>query len=192
MGSEMCIRDRHCSEPNRHIPWDDWPLQIPQENIPWKGDERFAGISAFGMSGTNVHLIVGQAPQTNISAVDEQGGVSAPAVATAGAIALDNPSQPGQTRSNSLPVEQLLTLSAQSPAALPELADRYATLLNNNPDTDISQLCFSAATGRSHLTHRTTFSAIDVQALTHSLTEFASGKTPVSYTHLTLPTILLV
>ena len=49
------------SEPNRHIPWDDWPIKIPMENTAWEGKERFAGISAFGMSGTNVHLIIGQA-----------------------------------------------------------------------------------------------------------------------------------
>ncbi|MGB1310512.1 MAG: type I polyketide synthase, partial [Leucothrix sp.] len=42
----------NCSEPNRRIPWDDWSLEIPLENIPWTGEERFAGISAFGMSGT--------------------------------------------------------------------------------------------------------------------------------------------
>ena len=25
------------SEPNPHIPWKDWPLNVPTENTPWKG-----------------------------------------------------------------------------------------------------------------------------------------------------------
>ncbi len=166
----------NCSEPNRHIPWNDEPLELALENIPWTGETRFAGISAFGMSGTNVHLIVGQAPNT-ASTLD----------------ALDN-TEITSTRSNTELPEHLLTLSAQSPAALPELANRYAALINTqliNSDNDstelvstkkdvnLQRLCFSAATGRSHFTHRATFSASNTDALAQSLSEYAAGQTPL-------------
>ena len=145
----------NCSEPNRHIPWDDWPLKVPAENTPWEGEARFAGISAFGMSGTNVHLIVGQAPQP---------------IAT--------PTAPMQ--SDATPPAHLLTLSARAPSALPELASRYAAVLGSDAEfgQDLQQLCFSAATGRSHLAHRAAFVSGSRQALAQSLTEFASGNTP--------------
>ncbi len=143
----------NCTDPNRHIPWRDWPLEIPLENTPWTGEERFAGISAFGMSGTNVHLIVGQAPDV-VSVVPV----------------------PQDDATITTPAEQLLTLSAQSPAALPELASRYAALINS--DIDLQKLCFSAATGRSHFTHRAAFVASSTDALAQSLTEFSGGSTP--------------
>ncbi len=151
------------AQPNRHIPWDDWPLKVPVENTPWRGDGRFAGVSAFGMSGTNVHLIVGQAPA---------GSVDTQAHEATGPAAI----QPVATEAAATPAEQMLTLSAQSAAALPDLAARYADLITHNADTDLQRLCYSAATGRSHLTHRAVFNAADPQAMAKSLTQFAQGQ----------------
>ncbi len=54
----------HFTEPNPHIPWDKLPLQVPTEPTPWTGEPKLAGISSFGMSGTNVHLIVEAASKT--------------------------------------------------------------------------------------------------------------------------------
>lgn len=53
----------HFTEPNPRIPWDDWPIRVPTELTPWHSAKKMAGVSAFGMSGTNVHLIVEQAPE---------------------------------------------------------------------------------------------------------------------------------
>ena len=108
-------------------------------------------------------MIVGQAPQPDV--------VSDPVAASA---------------KNPTPQEQLLTLSAQAPSALQELATRYATMLDSE-DTldnthssqcafDLNQLAFSAATGRSHLTHRAAFVADSRQSLVSSLTQFAAGE----------------
>lgn len=144
----------NCSELNRHIPWDDWPIEIPLENTPWQGEQRFAGISAFGMSGTNVHLIVGQAPQ-----------------ALPSAHASGDASHADEQQNT----EHLLTLSAQSPAALSELAGRYATLLQGS-EIDLHRLCQSAATSRSHFTHRVGFAAGSADVLTQSLKDFAAGE----------------
>ncbi|MDG1969963.1 MAG: SDR family NAD(P)-dependent oxidoreductase [Paracoccaceae bacterium] len=141
------------SDANKHIPWDEYPLKVPTENMPWVGAERFAGISAFGMSGTNVHLIVGQAPEVDEAPINDQ------------------PTPPAH----------LLTLSAKAGSALPEIAGRYAALIGQTGDTeiDLQQLCFSAATGRSHLSHRAAFAANDVQQLTQQLTAFATGDAPL-------------
>ena len=139
------------SEPNRHIPWDDWPIKIPMENTAWEGKERFAGISAFGMSGTNVHLIIGQAPE---------------------------PTELPKTQSSVFGPEQLLTLSAKAPGVLPDLAQRYAEVIESEGSgLKLSRLCFTAATGRSHFSHRVAFQASNPQDLLTSLNEFIAGNT---------------
>ena len=47
-----------------HIPWDGLPVRVVDEAVPWARNERprVAGISGFGFSGTNAHLIVEEAP----------------------------------------------------------------------------------------------------------------------------------
>ncbi|NVI96665.1 type I polyketide synthase [Myxococcus sp. AM009] len=50
--------------PNPNIRWDDLPVTIPTATQPWlRGDKRrIAGVSSFGFSGTNVHMVVEEAP----------------------------------------------------------------------------------------------------------------------------------
>jgi myxalamid-type polyketide synthase MxaE and MxaD len=50
----------HLQNPNRYIRWKQLPVVVPTQLTPWLTQEesRLAGISSFGMSGTNVHLIV--------------------------------------------------------------------------------------------------------------------------------------
>ena len=54
----------HFSNPSTHIPWGTIPIRIPTEAIPWpEGNTRpIAGVSSFGFSGTNAHLIMQAAP----------------------------------------------------------------------------------------------------------------------------------
>uniref|UniRef100_UPI00046B0123 beta-ketoacyl synthase N-terminal-like domain-containing protein n=1 Tax=unclassified Serratia (in: enterobacteria) TaxID=2647522 RepID=UPI00046B0123 len=48
----------HFTTPNPHIPWDALPVRVADRAIPWPRGEktRIAGVSAFGMSGTNAHI----------------------------------------------------------------------------------------------------------------------------------------
>ncbi|MEA5619314.1 SDR family NAD(P)-dependent oxidoreductase [Cronbergia sp. UHCC 0137] len=50
----------HFQKPNPYIPWEKLSVQVPTQLTPWYGEngKRIAGISSFGMSGTNVHLIL--------------------------------------------------------------------------------------------------------------------------------------
>ncbi|MEK7327740.1 MAG: polyketide synthase, partial [Chloroflexota bacterium] len=51
----------HLKTPSSHIPWADLPITIPAELTPWTG-KRLAGVSSFGFSGTNVHIVLEEAP----------------------------------------------------------------------------------------------------------------------------------
>jgi len=56
---------QHFHEPNPHIDWNSLAIEIPVgRNVPWPGGRgsRIAGISSFGFSGTNVHLLLEEAP----------------------------------------------------------------------------------------------------------------------------------
>jgi len=57
----------HYETPNPNINWKDIPIQIPKCSTAWPSNRmekkrRIAGISSFGFSGTNVHVILEQAP----------------------------------------------------------------------------------------------------------------------------------
>ena len=134
----------HFDEPNPRIPWNDWPIKVPTELTPWQSEQRIAGISAFGMSGTNVHLIVEQAPSP----------LSVPV---------------NQTYARP---QHLLTLSATDKDTLRDLAQVYLNHLRTTPEDKFADTCFSAATGRNHFNHRLALVAESAETATQKLTAF--------------------
>jgi len=124
---------KHCNfeNPSPHIPWDRLAVEVVRETTPWtRGDQpRIAGISSFGFAGTNAHVILEEAPAA--SAV----GVADPV------------DQPADRFS-------ILPLSARTPAALTQLADRYRRWLIAHPDASLADVCITAGTARAHLEHR--------------------------------------
>ena len=115
----------HFHNPSPHIPWDELPVTVPTRLVPWRPDRpRLAGVSSFGFSGTNAHVILGEAPPR-------------PAVV------------PGASR----PVH-LLCLSAKDDTALRELAASYQLHLATAPSASLADITHTAHTGRAHFTHR--------------------------------------
>ena len=111
----------HFHTPNPYIDWQDSPVKIPTTLTDWPAAQRIAGISSFGISGTNAHLVVEAAPALSITAPPQQ---------------RDQP-------------YQLLPLSAKSVDALLALVNKYQAFLANN-QTTLPDLCYSAQVGRSH------------------------------------------
>ena len=144
----------HLTEVNPGIGIDDLSVEIPTAAVPWpRGDRpRIAGLSSFGASGTNAHVIIEEAP--------EQGPARPPA-GTA----------PERTA-------HLLTLSAKSPAALTDMAARYRDRLAAADRTAFADICFTAATGRTHFPHRLSVVAASAEEAGASLAAFAAGDAP--------------
>ena len=132
---------------NPQIDLDAVAAQIPSALVQWPervNGPRLAGVSAFGMSGTNAHVILAEPP------------------AGSDALAPDHRETPPRQR-------HVLTLSARSQAGLSALARSYADHLAARPDLDIGDVCFTANVGRTHFAHRLAFAAADLAALRASL-----------------------
>ena len=122
----------HYETPNPNINWEDIPIRIPKCSTAWPSNRmekkrRIAGISSFGFSGTNVHVILEQAPDIE-----------------------DRKSENRETESK----VHLLTLSAKNDNALKELAVSYHDYFESNAETSIEDACFTANTGRTHYEYR--------------------------------------
>ena len=54
----------HFDAPSPHIAWRDLPLKVPVQSVRWEpiGGRRIAGVSSFGFSGTNAHVILEEPP----------------------------------------------------------------------------------------------------------------------------------
>jgi acyl transferase domain-containing protein len=114
---------------NPRISLDAMTAVIPTQRIRWQGIDgrRIAGVSSFGFSGTNAHLILDAAPP-----------VPAP---------VEDSASPDRG-------SHLLVLSAKSPGALKELAGRFEQHLRGHPDESFADVCFTAGAGRAHPAHR--------------------------------------
>ncbi|HEY9800293.1 MAG TPA: type I polyketide synthase [Leptolyngbyaceae cyanobacterium] len=141
----------HYQTPNPHIDWQQLPVKVAQSLTGWTSDKpRLAGVSSFGISGTNAHVILASAPEhQHISQAQER------------------------------PLH-LFTLTAKTPTALEKLAQRYINYLSNHPSLSIGDLCFSANTGRSHFRHRLSVVAASIPELEEKLIAFVTGQTALS------------
>ena len=53
----------HFETPSTKIPWDEVPVRVQAERIAWPYPERaLAGVNSFGISGTNAHVVLEEAP----------------------------------------------------------------------------------------------------------------------------------
>jgi acyl transferase domain-containing protein len=138
----------HLQQGSPHIDWT-LPIRVPTTTTPWEAIDgrRLAGVSSFGFSGTNAHVILEQA-------ADAPDGAP--------------------SRANLRPAH-LLALSARDPVALAELARRYADCMSE--ELSLSDLCFTAHVGRTHFAHRLAVIGATRESLRESLAGFTRGET---------------
>ena len=145
----------HFREPNPHIPWDELPVAVPTALRPWVGVRRIAGVSSFGFSGTNVHLVVEQAPIVESRNAKSE---AMPACCEA-----DRP-------------VHILTISAKSEEALKAMAGRYAEHAASHPEEKLADICYTANGGRAHFAHRVAVLGDSLDAVHRQLKEIAEGR----------------
>ncbi|MGW0957715.1 type I polyketide synthase [Streptomyces gelaticus] len=161
----VLARTLHVDEPTPHVDWSDGSVALLTEERAWPehGRPRRAAVSSFGISGTNAHVILEQAPEEAPAARSSEPSATAPAEAA-------------------LPAVPVL-LSAATATALRDQADRLHRHLTADPaaeasPVDLADLGRSLAVSRSHLTHRAVLVAEDRKRLLDGLRALATETAP--------------
>jgi len=125
------------NKPNRKINFEDSPVYVNIKPRRWETGSfpRTCGVSAFGFSGTNCHLVLQEAPlfEEDIPSNDQ--------------------------------MLHVLTLSGRSQEVIRKLLEDYRLFVNNRVGATLQSICFTANTGRGHYSHRLAIIVEDIEDL---------------------------
>lgn len=149
----LALRHRHIPAnlhfriPNPNIPFDALQLQVQQTGEPWPetSGPAIAGVNSFGFGGTSAHAVLEEFRPSHRT-------------------------RPAQPSSGAM----LLPISARSPKALHDHAQRYLELVSK--DVSLHDLCYTASTRREHHLHRLALVAATSAEFRESLEAFLAGE----------------
>ncbi|MBZ6477419.1 type I polyketide synthase, partial [Streptomyces griseocarneus] len=160
---DLLPRTLHVAEPTPQVDWSAGAVELLTEPAPWPSDDdrvRRAGVSAFGVSGTNAHVIVEQAPAADADAADEgedSGGDPAGGSAV--------------TATTAVP----WLISGRDATALRAQAERLLAYVRTHPEPDAADIGFTLATARAALEWRAAVVGADREELVRGLEGLARG-----------------
>ena len=170
--------------PSPEIDWERLPVRVTAEEVAWPDSgERppLAGVSGFGWSGTNAHVVVEGYGAARNGTGWPAGSLRSVAVEVPPVVE-EAPASDGRAGRT----ERLLALSARTPAALRDLAGRYVTWLDDHaeapaPDRTgseefLADMAWTAAVGRSHQPHRAGVTFSDAGSLRDGLAALAAAE----------------
>ncbi|MGK3111409.1 SDR family NAD(P)-dependent oxidoreductase, partial [Streptomyces mordarskii] len=142
-------RTLHVDEPSPHVDWSAGGVELLTEEVVWPDVDRprRAGVSAFGVSGTNAHVIVEQGPVVVEAAGGERVGL--PAVPW--------------------------VVSGQSEAAVRAQVERLRASVADSPEWDLADVGWSLVAARSALSHRAVVVGVDRDELLGGLGSVVVG-----------------
>ncbi|MER7187894.1 acyltransferase domain-containing protein, partial [Streptomyces hyaluromycini] len=140
-------RTLHVDAPTPHVDWSAGTVQLLTEARAWEdpGRPRRAGVSAFGVSGTNAHVILEEAPQDS----------------------------PEETPEAPTPAVVPWVLSAKSPTALTDMARRLLDHVDTHPELTPVQIAGSLL-NRARLDHRAVITGTNHTELLDGLNALAN------------------
>ncbi|WP_049578384.1 type I polyketide synthase, partial [Streptomyces sp. SBT349] len=164
-------RTLHAEEPSGHIDWSAGAVELLTEARPWPdhGRPRRAGVSAFGISGTNAHVILEQAPPEEPVEPEAERESGDP----------DQAPAPGLVATVGLVPLVPLVVSGRSGGALAGQAARLREFLRGGDAADVSlvDVGWSLATTRAALEHRGVVLARSREEALTGLEALAAGET---------------
>ncbi|MFI7237403.1 amino acid adenylation domain-containing protein [Streptomyces cyaneofuscatus] len=136
-------RTLHSDVPSSEIDWDESPFFVADRNLPLDGDgPARAGLSSFGIGGTNVHAVLEQAP-TGARAAGRSG--------------------PQAVVLSARDAERLGVLARQLLEFLPGYREAHG---------DLASLAYTLQVGRRAMAERVVFVANDLDGLTATLQDY--------------------
>jgi len=147
----------HFHTPNPLISWDELPIAVPTRQTDWNRSDtpRRAGLSSFGFSGTNAHVIIEEPPldpNNNKNAADR-------------------------------PVH-ILPISAKNRNGLNELVEKYrdffdrieARQTHDQGQAILPHICHTASAGRVHFDHRTAFTGRSIEEFRRGFSSYSDDN----------------
>ncbi|MGW5699220.1 acyltransferase domain-containing protein, partial [Streptomyces asiaticus] len=141
-------RTLHVDEPSPHVDWSSGAVELLTGRVAWPEVDRprRAGVSAFGVSGTNAHVVLEQAPEV---VEPEAEGVVLPVVPW--------------------------VVSGAGEAAVRAQVERLREFVEGDPGLDLVDVGWSLATGRAGLSHRAVVVGVDREELLGGLGSVVVG-----------------
>ncbi|HEY2264265.1 MAG TPA: type I polyketide synthase, partial [Streptosporangiaceae bacterium] len=154
-------RTLHADEPSPHVDWSAGDVRLLTEPVPWPAGDRprLAGVSSFGVSGTNAHVILGEPAAPD----DETGPAGTPGPA-------------GQAPALGPGLVAWL-VSGRTAEARQAQAGRLADWVAARPGLDPAEVGWSLATSRSMFEHRAVITGAGRAELAAGLAGLAAGET---------------
>ncbi|MEW9522037.1 type I polyketide synthase [Streptomyces tubercidicus] len=145
----------HADEPSSHVDWSAGNVRLLTEAMGWPEGERTrrAGVSAFGVSGTNAHVVIEQPP------VEDSSDAAGP-VADVGVVPW--------------------VVSARSREGLRAQAQRLLAHVEARPELGLPEVGFALATTRSAFEHRAVVLGTERNGLLDGLKALATGDEAAS------------
>ncbi len=139
----LCLKNKkipqnlHFKNPNKKINFIESPVFINDKTTEWNtnGFPRRCGISSFGLAGTNCHVVLEEAPESEI------------------------------TCSKQINNKFVFPLSVKYKEGLRDLIYKYIEFINKNPQIDFESMCYTASTGRMHYNYRLVIMAENIDEL---------------------------
>jgi acyl transferase domain-containing protein len=143
--------------PSRHVDWSSGAVSLLVESVPWikTDDVRRAAVDSFGMSGTNVHIILEQPTPAGRSVKDEAQAECDMVIGAGEAVPW--------------------MISGRGEGGLRRQVRRLAELVEERPELDVTDIGYSLSVSRAALSHRAVVIGSDRERLLEALREVAKG-----------------
>ncbi|MGW5699041.1 acyltransferase domain-containing protein, partial [Streptomyces asiaticus] len=154
-------RSLHIDAPTPHVDWSTGAVELLSEQTAWPENTRprRAGVSAFGVSGTNAHVILEQAPEPTAESESESGPEFSPERDEPGAVPW--------------------VVTGASEAGVRAQAARLMAFVEDRPELRPMDIGWALASTRAALSHRAVVVGADRTELLRELEAVASGSATV-------------
>ena len=141
----------HLREKHEAIRWDELHVEVPTAARDWPaGAPLYAGVSSFGITGTNAHAVVAAAPRRTEETAEET------------------------------PMPRVIAVSGASPEALNAAASNLRAFLHENATIPLSDISYTTTVRRDHHAHRLALVAETVDEVVAALDAHAAGEATAS------------